>query len=90
MYKISSSYNWYNTGTDRLLIKTYHICGIPFTFDDISDESQYHPEYMLYANQNVTYTPEDMYRSSFYLIDEQCHPMLFELELENPELMPSD
>jgi hypothetical protein len=24
------------------------------------------------------------------LIDEECHPMLFEVELENPEMLPAD
>ena len=36
------------------------------------------------------YNIEDMYRASQYLIEEQCHPLLFELELDNPELLPID
>jgi hypothetical protein len=32
-------------------------------------------------------TPEEFYLKSFYLIDEQAHPILFELELENPEAL---
>ena len=28
-----------------------------------------------------------MYRSSMYLMAEECHPMMFDLELENPELL---
>jgi hypothetical protein len=31
-----------------------------------------------------------MYRSSMYLMAEECHPMMFDLELENPELLPVD
>jgi hypothetical protein len=31
-----------------------------------------------------------MYKSSIYLMMEECHPMLHELEIENPELMPVD
>jgi hypothetical protein len=31
-----------------------------------------------------------MYRSSMYLVEEECHPMCFDLELENPELLPLD
>jgi hypothetical protein len=27
---------------------------------------------------------------SFYLIDEEAHPLLFEVELENPEDLPED
>jgi len=29
-------------------------------------------------------------QSSMYLMAEECHPMCFELELENPELLPVD
>jgi hypothetical protein len=32
-------------------------------------------------------TPEIFYQKSFYLIDEEAHPMLFELDLENPEVL---
>jgi hypothetical protein len=42
------------------------------------------------ADKNRTYDPEDLYRSSFYLIDEEAHPMLFPVELENPEDLPDD
>jgi hypothetical protein len=42
------------------------------------------------ADKERRYEPEDLYKTSFYLIDEQCHPMLFELELENPECLPQD
>jgi hypothetical protein len=31
-----------------------------------------------------------MYRWSNYLIDEMCHPLLFELQIENPEELPKD
>jgi hypothetical protein len=42
------------------------------------------------ADQQLRYDPEDLYRKSFYLIDEECHPMLFDVELENPEMLPVD
>jgi hypothetical protein len=32
-------------------------------------------------------TPEIFYQKSFYLIDEQCHPCLFEMNIENPEVL---
>ena len=31
-----------------------------------------------------------MYSASMYLMSEECHPMMFDLELENPELIPVD
>jgi hypothetical protein len=86
-YKIFYSYNWYETQEDRYIIKTYHINGIPFTFNEVPDNLQNHPEIVVQANKNLTYTPEHFYLKSFYLIDEECHPCLFELELENPEML---
>ena len=33
---------------------------------------------------------EDVYKSSFYLIDEQAHPMIYQIDLETPEELPED
>jgi hypothetical protein len=86
-YKITYSYNWYQTPEDKFIIKTYHINNIPFTFDDIPEIAQNDPEIIAKAEQQLLMTPEIFYLKSFYLIDEQAHPMLFELELENPEVL---
>ena len=86
-YKITYSYNWYQTPEDKFIIKTYHINNIPFTFDEILEELQDDPEIIEKAEQQLLMTPEIFYQKSFYLIDEQAHPMLFELELENPEVL---
>jgi hypothetical protein len=34
-YKITTSYNWYETEDDKFIILTYYINGIAFTFDEI-------------------------------------------------------
>lgn len=86
-HKISTSYNWYQTDTERFIIKTYYINGIAFTFDEPTKDIQEHPEIIKEANDNLTYTPEFFFLKSFYLIEEEAHPCLFELELENPELL---
>ena len=86
-YKISFSYNWYETKTERFIIKTYYINEVAFTFDDVPLIFQDHPEIILQANQNPIHTPEYFYLKSFYLMNEECHPLLFELELENPEIL---
>ncbi len=86
-YKITCSYNWYETDEDRFIIKTYYINGIPFTFDDVSSIMQDNPEIIERAEQQLTMTPEIFYQKSFYLIDEEAHPMLFEMDLENPEVL---
>jgi hypothetical protein len=86
-YKITHSYNWYETEGDRFIIKTYYINGIAFTFDELSSIVQEDPEIIEKANKGLTYDPEYFFLKSFYLIDEQCHPCLFEMELENPEVL---
>jgi hypothetical protein len=89
-YKITHSFNWYETDTERSIIKTYSINHIPFTFDDLADIIQDDPEVIKKANEQLTLTPEIFYKSSFYLIDEEVHPCLFMVDLENPEDMPPD
>jgi hypothetical protein len=86
-YKITYTYNWYQTPEDKFIIKTYYINNIPFTFDDIPEIAQDDPEIIAKAEQQLTMTPEIFYQKSFYLIDEEAHPMLFELDLENPEAL---
>jgi len=87
-YRIETAYCWYNKGTQIVLM--YFINGIPFTFDELPHTSLHTTEVVEAANQTLAYEPEELYRSSFYLIDELCHPMLFDVELENPELLPAD
>jgi hypothetical protein len=86
-YKITYTYNWYQTPEDKFIIKTYYINNIAFTFDEILGELQDDPEIIAKAEQQLTMTPEIFYQKSFYLIDEEAHPMLFELDLENPEAL---
>ncbi len=87
-YKIDAAYCWYNKGTQIVLM--YFINHIPFTFDELPDCVMQDLEVIHLADQQLRYDPEDLYRTSFYLIDEECHPMLFDVELENPELLPVD
>jgi len=89
-YKITHSFNWYETDTERSIIKTYSINHIPFTFDDLIDIVQDDPEIIKKANEQLTLTPEIFYLKSFYLIDEEAHPLLFEMDLENPQDLPED
>ena len=68
----------------------YFINGIPYTFDDVEESSYFDHEIMEWADDNKKYNIDDMYKASQYLIAEQCHPLMFELELDNPELLPVD
>lgn len=87
-YRIDARYCWYNKGQTMVLM--YFINNIPFTFDDAPEDYYYDKELIELADKERRWEPEDVYKSSSYLIEEECHPLMFELELENPECMPSD
>jgi len=87
-YRIDTKYCWYNKGTQIVLM--YFINNIPFTCDELPDESIYDLSLIEVADKERQYDPEHLFLSSFYLIDEECHPLLFELDLENPEMLPKD
>lgn len=87
-YKITKAYCWYNKGS--MIVRMYFINNIPFTFDELPEIVVSDPEILEKADEQIRWEPEDLYQKSFYLIDEECHPSLFELELENPEDMPKD
>ena len=89
-YKITHSYNWYETSEDKFIIKTYCINGVAFTFDELNDIGQNDSEIIKKANQQLTLSPEIFYQKSFYLIDEEAHPLLFEMDLENPQDLPDE
>ncbi len=87
-YRIDATYCWYNKGS--MIVKMYFINHIPFTFDELPAISIEDPELISIADKNRRYDPEDLYKTSFYLIDEEAHPCLFPIELENPEDLPVD
>ena len=87
-YRIDTAYVWYARGTTIVLM--YFINGVPFTFDELPHSDLHTTEIIEEANQNLAYEPEELYQSSYYLIMELCHPLMFEVDLENPELLPCD
>ena len=87
-YKIEKAYCWYNKGTEIVLM--YFINHIPFTFDELPDFVMEDSEIIKKSDEQRRWEPEDLYKSSFYLIDELCHPMIFDVSLENPQDLPVD
>ena len=87
-YRIDTAYCWYNRGSQ--IVRMYFINQIPFTFDELPEGSLYDFDLIEMADKERRYDPEDLYRSSFYLIEEEVHPCLFEVDLENPEDMPDE
>ena len=87
-YRIDTSYCWYNGGKQIVLM--YFINHIPFTFDDVPDDGLFDLSLIEIADGERRFEPEDLYQASYYLMAEECHPLMYELDLENPEMLPVD
>ena len=87
-YRIGQAYCWYNEGSQ--IVKMYFISEIPFTFDELPDGHLYDRDLCRLADKQSSFEPKDLYKNSFYLIDEEAHPLLFEMDLENPQDLPED
>lgn len=87
-YRIDARYVWYNRGSQLVLM--YFINSVSFTFDDVPESYMFDVEILELADNERRFEPEDLYQASYYLMLEECHPLMFDLELENPEMMPVD
>lgn len=88
LYRIESTYCWYNNRS--MIVKMYFINNVPFTFDELPDDHLSDLSLCEVANNERSFEPEDLYRASYYLIEEEAHPLLFEMDIENPEDLPKD
>lgn len=75
---------------DNQPVLMYYIENIPFAFDLLEEEDKNDPWILAEAAINPEYMMEDIFRFSDYLIAEECHPVLFELDLVNPEVLPDE
>ena len=73
-----------------MIVKMYFINQIPFTFDELPDGHMYDDDLKRLADKQRTFEPNDLFKNSFYLIDEEAHPLLFEMDLENPQDLPDE
>ena len=89
-YQLETEYAWYDTQEGSKVILVYLIQNVPFTFDELPEIARNLPEVEQTANGNKRWSTEEMYKASMYLMAEECHPMMYELEIENPELLPVD
>ena len=62
--------------------------GEGLSFDTLEREQKQDKWILSEAAINDDYTLADILKYSDYLIAEECHPVLFELDLVNPELIP--
>ena len=75
---------------DNEPVLMYYIENIPFAFDILEPDEKQDKWILSEAAINPEYTMEDIFRFSDYLIAEECHPVLFELDLVNPEVLPDE
>ena len=90
-HRIETSYLWlinYEDSTAKLVF-TYGFRGFVFTFDEVDDKDNT-LEVQEIANEQPALSYEELYRQSGYLVMEECHPCLFEMDIENPEKLPVD
>ena len=85
-YELTVNYRWYDNKTTICLF--YYIRGAPFTFDELPSLMQDHPEVIAEADSHEPLEPEDMWKVSNYLIQEQMHPCIFVVPVDHPELLP--
>ena len=72
------------------VVRMYFIQGMPYTFDELPQIIQDHPTVQTEALNNRDFDDNDLFVWSNYLMMEEAHPLMFDLEFENPELLPKD
>tara|TARA_X000000368_G_scaffold414390_1_gene404170 strand:- start:42 stop:353 length:312 start_codon:yes stop_codon:yes gene_type:complete len=92
MYQISSTYCWYSDWLNKneKIVLMYFINGIPFTWDELVDVGTEEEDVLLIANNERKYNTEEIYNYYTYLMEEEFNPLVYEMELENPEELPLD
>ena len=75
---------------DNEPVLMYFVENMPSAFDVLEREQKEDKWILSEAALNPEFTLEDIFRYSDYLIAEECHPVLFELDLVNPEVLPDE
>ena len=60
------------------------------TFDELPDGHLEDQELIKEADKHRTFNDDEMYQYYGYLVEEELHPCLFPVDLENPEELPDD
>ena len=75
---------------DNQPVLMYFIQEIPFAMDELTLQQKQDKWILSEAAINPEYTLQDIFRWSDYLIAEECHPVIFELDIVNPEVLPDE
>lgn len=73
-----------------MTVRMYFIQDMPYTFDELPQIIQDHPSVQSEALTGKDWDDEELYRTSSYLMAEECHPLVFNIQLDNPQLLPQD
>tara|TARA_B100000902_G_scaffold222423_1_gene211359 strand:+ start:1021 stop:1296 length:276 start_codon:yes stop_codon:yes gene_type:complete len=84
-YRISRKYVF----LDKEPVLLYYIEDVPFAFDSLEREEKQEKWVLIECAMNPEYTLQDILRAGDYLQLEECHPVFFELDLYNPEVLPT-
>ena len=69
-------------------VKMYFVNDMPFAFDALENHQKHDKWILTECAINPEYELEDILRWGDYLMEEECHPVLFELDLVNREILP--
>ena len=72
------------------VVRMYFIQDLPYTFDELPFLIQEHPSVQTEALSHKDYDDEELFMVSNYLVMEEMHPLIYDIEVENPELLPKD
>ena len=75
---------------DNQPVLMYFIQEIPFAMDELTLQQKQDKWILSEAAINPEYTLQDIVRWSDYLIAEECHPVIFDLDIVNPEVLPDE
>tara|TARA_Y100001970_G_C13903426_1_gene684813 strand:+ start:180 stop:458 length:279 start_codon:yes stop_codon:yes gene_type:complete len=75
---------------DNQPVLMYFIQEIPFAMDELTLQQKQDKWILSEAAINPEYTLQDIFRWSDYLIAEECHPVIFDLDIVNPEVLPDE
>ena len=89
-YQLRTEYAWYDTKESSKVSLFYYIQDVPFTSDELPEIARNFPEIEQTANQNKRWSAEELYKLSTYLMIEEAHPLMYEIEVDKPELLPVD
>ena len=75
---------------DNQPVLMYFIQEIPFARVELTLQQKQDKWILSEAAINPEYTLQDIFRWSDYLIAEECHPVIFDLDIVNPEVLPDE